>query len=66
MEKSSKQTILAEDWDEEEWKENQEEGQILTKLNMKYDMLYLRKKIGKINRFIVQSSSDTLERNSSS
>eukprot|EP00253_Pinus_taeda_P006223 PITA_06223 len=38
-----KETILAEDWNEEEWKTNQEEGQILEKLNMKYEMVYPRK-----------------------
>eukprot|EP00253_Pinus_taeda_P031603 PITA_31603 len=40
-----KETILAEDWNEEEWKKNQEEGQILVNLNMKYEMVYPRKEM---------------------
>ena len=38
-----KETILAEEWKEEEWKADQNEGQILIKLNLKYEMIYFRK-----------------------
>jgi len=40
---SVKEIILAEEWEEEEWKANQNEGQILTKLNLKYEMIYSKK-----------------------
>eukprot|EP00253_Pinus_taeda_P025949 PITA_25949 len=39
------ETILSEDWSEEGWKTNQEEGQILVNLNMKYEMVYPIKEI---------------------
>ena len=35
--------ILAEEWEEEEWKADQNEGHILIKLNLKYEMIYSRK-----------------------
>lgn len=40
---SVREMILVEDWEEEEWKANQNEGQILSKLKLKYDMIYRKK-----------------------
>jgi len=40
--RSIKETILSETWEEEDWKLNQEEWRIISKLNMEYSMVYLR------------------------
>lgn len=40
---SVREMILAEEWDAEEWKADQNEEQILVKLNLKYEMVYTKK-----------------------
>eukprot|EP00253_Pinus_taeda_P002612 PITA_02612 len=41
--KSIKETVLSETWQEEDWRMNQEEGGIASKLNMEFSMIYPRK-----------------------
>jgi len=43
IQKAIRETILAENWEEEEWKTNPEERRILAKLNIEYKMIYPRK-----------------------
>eukprot|EP00253_Pinus_taeda_P019943 PITA_19943 len=43
IQNSIRETVLAETWEEEDWKANPEEGRILAKLNMEFDMMYPRK-----------------------
>jgi len=45
IQKSIRETVLAEVWEEEDWKANPEEGRILKKLNMEFDMIYPRKEM---------------------
>jgi len=42
--KSIKETVLSETWEEEDWRMNQEEGGIISNLNMEFSMIYPRKK----------------------
>lgn len=39
-----RETVLAETWEEDDWKANPEEERILMKLNMNYGMMYPKKR----------------------
>lgn len=45
IQKSIREMVMAETWEEEDWRANTEEGRILEKLNMEYGMVYPLKEI---------------------